>query len=80
MIGSEKMKKYNILILSNKDNDEFLEDTYIADSFRADGHSVDMLWVDFDENLDEKYDVIIRRNTWLKKKVKLKIIIKKIRL
>lgn len=65
MIGSEKMKKYNILILSNKDNDEFLEDTYIADSFRADGHSVDMLWVDFDENLDEKYDVIIRRNTWV---------------
>ena len=59
------MKKYNILILSNRDNDEFLEDTYIADAFRKDGHVVDMLWVDYDELLDKKYDVIIRRNTWV---------------
>lgn len=55
---------YNILILSNKDNEEYIDDTYIAESFRKDGHSVDMLWVDYDENLDEKYDIIIRRNTW----------------
>ena len=24
-----------------------------------------MSWVDFDETLDEEYDVIIRRNTWV---------------
>lgn len=66
------MKKYNILILSNRDNDEFLEDTYIADTFRKDGHVVDMLWVDYDEALDEKYDVIIRRNTWVEDENKTK--------
>ena len=66
------MKKYNILILSNRDNDEFLEDTYIADAFRKDGHVVDMLWVDYDEALDEKYDVIIRRNTWVEDENKTK--------
>ena len=66
------MKKYNILILSNRDNDEFLEDTYIADAFRKDGHVVDMLWVDYDETLDEKYDVIIRRNTWVEDENKTK--------
>lgn len=59
------MKKYNNLILSNKDNDEFLEDNYIKKAFEEDGNSVDMLWVDYDEILDEKYDVIIRRNTWV---------------
>ena len=66
------MKKYNILILSNRDNDEFLEDTYIADTFRKEGHVVDMLWVDYDEALDEKYDVIIRRNTWVEDENKTK--------
>ena len=59
------MKKYNILILSNKDNDEFLEDTYVRKAFEEDGNNVDILWVDYDEELDEKYDVIIRRNTWV---------------
>ncbi len=55
---------YNILILSNKSNKEFKDDIYIAKSFEKDGHNVDILWVDYDEKLDEKYDVIIRRNTW----------------
>ena len=59
------MKKYNILILSNKDNDEFLEDIYIKKSFEKDGNNVDILWVDYDDKLDEKYDIIIRRNTWV---------------
>ena len=56
------MKNYNILILSNKKNKEVEEDKYIAKSFCEDGNKVDILWVDFDESLDEKYDVIIRRN------------------
>ena len=59
------MKKYNILILSNKDNEEFTEDTYIAEAFRKDGHYVELLWVDYDESLDSKFDIIIRRNTWV---------------
>lgn len=59
------MKKYNILILSNKENEEFLEDVFIKKAFEKDGNNVDILWVDYDEKLDDKYDVIIRRNTWV---------------
>lgn len=55
---------YKILILSNEDNEEFIEDNYIAESFRNDGNEVSLLWVDYDEQLDEKFDIIIRRNTW----------------
>ena len=55
---------YKILILSNKDNEEFVEDNYIAESFRNDGNEVSLLWIDYDELLDENFDVIIRRNTW----------------
>lgn len=57
--------KYKILILSNPNNYEYIEDTYIANAFKEDGHLVDLLWVDYDEKLDIKYDVIIRRNTWV---------------
>lgn len=57
--------KYNILILSNSNNEEYIEDLYVAESFREDGHLVDILWIDYDEKLDSKYDVIIRRNTWV---------------
>ena len=57
--------KYKILILSNPNNYEYIEDKYIANAFKEDGHLVDLLWVDYDEKLDAKYDVIIRRNTWV---------------
>ncbi len=57
--------KYKILVLSNKSNDEFIEDIYLATSFREDGHIVNIAWVDYDENLDDKFDIIIRRNTWV---------------
>lgn len=60
--------KYKILILSNPNNDEFIEDVYLATSFRKDGHLVTMLWVDYDEKLDSKFDIIIRRNTWVESK------------
>lgn len=56
---------YKILILSNKENDEHIEDIYLAESLKKDGNIVDLAWVDYDEQLDEKYDVIIRRNTWV---------------
>lgn len=60
--------KYKILILSNQSNDEFIEDIYLATSFREDGHIVKMAWVDYDENLDDKFHIIIRRNTWVENK------------
>lgn len=57
--------KYNILILSNTENEEFIEDAYIATAFRKDGHRVTIKWVDYEEELDEKFDIIIRRDTWV---------------
>lgn len=60
--------KYHILILSNSENEEFIEDKYIEKAFREDGHIVKMAWVDYDENLDDKFDIIIRRNTWVENK------------
>lgn len=57
--------KYNILILSNTENEEFIEDAYIATSFREDGHRVTIKWIDYEEELDEKFDVILRRDTWV---------------
>lgn len=57
--------KYKILVLSNPNNEEYIEDLYVAMSFREDGHLVDLLWIDYDEKLDSNYDVIIRRNTWV---------------
>lgn len=67
--GNNKWKdKYKILILSNSNNYEFIEDLYIATSFREDGHLVNILWVDYDQSLDNKFDIIIRRNTWVEDK------------
>lgn len=60
--------KYKILLLSNPSNEEFIEDVYLATSFREDGHLVTMLWVDYDESLDDQFDIIIRRNTWVENK------------
>ena len=60
--------KYKILILSNPNNYEYIEDKYIANAFIEDGHLVNLLWVDYDEKLDTQYDVIIRRNTWVEDK------------
>lgn len=57
--------KYKILILSNPNNEEKIEDIYLANAFKEDGHLVDLLWIDYDEKLDNNYDVIIRRNTWV---------------
>ena len=57
--------KHRILILSNKNNEEFIEDEYLATAFRKDGHLVTVRWIDYEENLDEKFDIIIRRNTWV---------------
>lgn len=64
----QEKEYYSILILSNIENEESIEDMYIATSFRQDGHIVKVSWIDYDCKLDESFDVIIRRNTWIHKK------------
>ena len=63
-------KQYKILILSNDENEEYREDEYIAETFRKDGHIVDLLGVDYNDELDEKFDIIIRRNSWVEEEEK----------
>lgn len=59
--------KYKILILSNIENEEFIEDIMLKKRFEQDGNIVDIMWIDYDNNLDKDYDIIIRRNTWVGK-------------
>lgn len=58
---------YKILILSNINNYESKEDNYLKKRLEQDGNVVDIKWLDYDENLDEYYDLIIRRNVWIDK-------------
>lgn len=53
-----------ILILSNFDDESKLEDLLIAGSFEKEGHEVTMTTVNYSEELEDIYDIIIRRNTW----------------
>ena len=55
----------NILILSNPNDIYAKEDEMLAESFEKDGNKVLMQWVDYDEKLDDEYDVVLRRNTWV---------------
>lgn len=57
--------KYKILLLSNAENEEIIEDIYLQERFKKDGNICDIKWVDYDEKLDDYYDIIIRRNTWV---------------
>lgn len=59
------MNKYNILILSNLDSIYAKEDELIAESFKNDGHTVAIKWIDYDEELDDKFDIILMRDTWV---------------
>lgn len=58
---------YKILILSNFENEEIEEDLLLKKRFEQDGNIVDIMWIDYDEKLDNNYDLIIRRNTWVGK-------------
>ncbi len=58
-------KKYKILILSNLVASGLKDDTIVKESFEKDGHIADLKAVDYSEEIDENYDVIIRRNTWV---------------
>lgn len=59
------MKKYNILILSNPKSKYASEDKLILESFIKDGHNAEIRWIDYDENLDSTFDIILRRDTWV---------------
>ena len=54
-----------ILLLTNLNNEESEEDIWIANTFKKDGNIVDISWIDYDEALDNEYDIFIKRNIWL---------------
>lgn len=53
-----------ILMLSNFDDDDKVEDMWIARAFQRDGHIVTMVDAFYDERLEEIHDIILRRETW----------------
>lgn len=59
----------NILLLTNLNNEEKQEDLWIAEAFRKDGNKVDIQWIDYDEELDDSYDVILKRNIWISQEI-----------
>lgn len=54
-----------ILLLTNLKNEEAKEDKWIADILKKDKNIVDISWIDYDECLDNEYDIFIKRNIWL---------------
>lgn len=56
---------YKILILSNQRNKEHIEDIYLKNRFEEDENMVDFEWIDYASKLDNEYDIIIRRDTWI---------------
>lgn len=58
------MKVMNILMISNLDNDEKLEDIWLARAFQQDGHKVAIVDKNYDERLEEIFDIFLRRNCW----------------
>ena len=54
----------NILMISNIDADEKLEDIWLARAFQKDGHKVAIVDKNYDEKLESLFDVFLLRNTW----------------
>ncbi len=54
----------NILMISNIDNDEKLEDIWLARTFQNDGHKVAIVDKNYDERLEDIFDVFLLRNSW----------------
>lgn len=54
----------NILMISNIDSDEKLEDIWLARAFQKDGHRVAIVDKNYDEKLESLFDVFLLRNTW----------------
>ncbi len=53
-----------ILIITDIDNPGLKEDCFIAKAFIKDGHHVTLTREDYDERLDELFDIIVIRNIW----------------
>lgn len=54
----------NVLMISNIDADEKLEDIWLARAFQKDGHKIAIVDKNYDEQLESLYDVFLLRNTW----------------
>lgn len=54
----------NILMITNIDSDEKLEDMWLARSFQEDGHNVAIVDKNYDEKLENIFDIFLERNTW----------------
>lgn len=53
-----------ILIISNPDNEEYVDDKFLADAFIKDGHKVEIARKDYPEKLESEYDIFIKRNAY----------------
>ncbi len=51
-------------MISNIDSDEKLEDIWLARTFQKDGHNVAIIDKNYDERLEDIFDVFLQRNTW----------------
>ena len=51
-------------MISNLDNDEKLEDIWLARAFQQDGHKVAIVDKNYDESLEEIFDIFLIRNCW----------------
>ncbi len=68
-----------ILIISNLNQEEIEEDLTIANSFKMDGHEVRVVNANYDECLDNEYDVFIKRNAYYKNNKKLDMFVDELR-
>ncbi len=53
-----------ILMISNIDSDDKLEDLWLARAFQKEGHKVAIVDKNYDENLEALFDIFLLRNTW----------------
>lgn len=53
-----------ILIITNPEIEEFIEDKWIAEAFVADGHEVKIVNKNYNESLENEFDIFLKRNCW----------------
>lgn len=51
-------------MISNIDSDEKLEDIWLARAFKEDGHNIAVVDKNYDERLEDIFDIFLKRNTW----------------
>lgn len=54
-----------ILMVTNLENECSIEDVWIAKSFEEDGHVVTLVNKYYDKNLEDEYDIFIKRYSWI---------------